>query len=180
MRTLFTRLSVLVALLALAVGVNGVFAQDAMEEKVVCDADLILSLYVAESHFDYAAVQGAVMASGMDSGFDLSKFDYGQVAPLFGGMMSMMDDNMSMGMLDETEMATMVGMMSISMEDMTNQMMTAMDDNAMMENMTTLPFGDIAGEPAECTALRANLRQFYVALAAQDAMSMMMEATPAQ
>src|SRR5687768_16703724 len=138
MRTLFTRLTVLVALLALAIGINGVFAQDAMEEKVVCDADLILSLYNAEYHFDYAAVHDTVMASGMESGFDLAGFDYGQFTLLFDGMMAMMDESMSMGMLDETMMTGVVGMMSMSMDDMAASMMAAMPEDAMMTEMTTL------------------------------------------
>ena len=179
MRTLFTRLSVLVSLLALAVSVNGVFAQDAMEEKVICDADLILSLYNAEYHFDYAAVQGAVMAAGMDSGFDLAGFDYGQFTPLFDGMMAMMDDSMSMGMMDETMMTGMVGMMSMSLDDMNMQMMAMLPEGT-MDGMTLLTAGDVTDEPAGCTALRTNLRQFYTALAGQSMMMAMMEATPAQ
>ncbi len=179
MRTLFTRLSVLVSLLALAIGVTGVFAQDAMAEKVVCDGDLILSLYTAEYHFDYAAVHDTVMASGMDSGFNLAGFDYGQFTPLFDGMMAMMDDSMSMGMMDETMMTGMVGMMSMSMDDMNMQMMAMLPEGT-MDGMTLLTAGDVADEPAACTALRANLRQFYTALAGQNAMAMMMEATPAQ
>jgi hypothetical protein len=179
MRTLFTRLTVLVTLLALAIGVTGVFAQDAMEEKVVCDADLILSLYNAEYYFDYAAIHDTVMASGMDSGFDLAGFEYGQFAPLFDGMMAMMDDSMSMGMMEEEAMTAMTGMMAMSMDDM-NMGLMAMLPEGTMDDMTTLAAGDVADEPAECMALRANLRQFYTALAAQNAMSMMMEATPAQ
>lgn len=174
MRTLLTRLTVLVTLLALTVGVTGVFAQDAMTEKVVCDADLILSLYNAEYHFDYAAIHDAVMESGMDSGFDLAGFEYGQFAPLFDGMMAMMDDSMSMGMMEADAMTAMTGMMSMSADDM-NMGLMAMLPQGTMDGMTTLAAGDVADEPAACTALRGNLRQFYTALAAQNAMSMMME-----
>jgi hypothetical protein len=181
MRTL-KRLSLFVLILTLAlVGGGGVLAQDAMMEPgtVVCDADLILSLYNAEYHFDYAAVHDQVMAmagdSMMEPGFKLTDFDYGQFAPLFDGMMTMMDDSMSMGMTDEATMAALVGMMSMSMEDMEKAMMAAAPEDSMMAEMTTLPSGDIPGEPAQCTALRANLRQFYVALAAENAMSMMAE-----
>lgn len=165
MRTLFIRLSALVFLLALTVSATSVFAQDAMEEKVVCDADLILSLYNAEYNFDYAAVHDTVMASGMDSGFDLAKFDYGQFTPLFDSMMTMMDESMSMGMLDETMMTGMVGMMSVGMEDMSTMAMEMLPEGTMAEGATTLAAGDVAGEPAECTALRENLRQFQIALA---------------
>ena len=179
MRTLFIRLSVLVFLLALTVGVTGVFAQDTMEEKVVCDADLILSLYNAEYNFDYAAIHDTVMASGMDSGFDLAKFDYGQFTPLFDSMMTMMDESMSMGRLDETMMTGVVGMMSVGMEDMSTMAMEMLPEGTMAEGATMLTAGNVNGEPAECTALRDNLRQFYTALAYENAM-MMAEATPAQ
>lgn len=188
MRTL-TRLSLLVLVLALTVGVgaSGVLAQDTMMEHgtIVCDADLILSLYNAEYHFDYAAIHdkamGMMEGAAMEPSFKLTDFDYGQFSPLFDAMMTMMDTNMSMGMMDETMMTGMVGMMSMSMEDMQAAMMAAAPAGTMMDGMTTLAAGDVAGEPAECTALRADLRQFYLALAGESLMSsMMMEATPAQ
>jgi hypothetical protein len=190
MRTL-TRLALLVFVLTLAVGASGVLAQDATampdatmmdHGTIACDADLILSLYNAEYHFDYAAVLDKAMAGGamMDEGFKLADFDYGQFTPLFAGMMKMMDSNMSTGMMDDTMMTGMVSMMSMSMDDMTKQMMAAAPADSMMAEMTTLPAGDIAGEPAECTALRASLRQFYLALDGQTLMAAMMEATPAQ
>jgi hypothetical protein len=186
-----TRLALLVFVLTLVVGASGVFAQDATampdatmmdHGTIACDADLILSLYTAEYHFDYAAVMDKVMAGNMamDSGFKLTDFDYGQFAPLFDGMTKMMDANMSNSMMDDTQMTGLVGMMSMSMDDMEKAMMAAAPADGMMTQMTNLPAGDIAGEPAECTALRANLRQFYVALNGQSLASAMMEATPAQ
>ncbi|MEO8609509.1 MAG: hypothetical protein ABI690_16575 [Chloroflexota bacterium] len=190
MRTL-TRLALVVFVLTLVAGASGVLAQDATampdatmmdHGTVACDADLILSLYTAEYHFDYAAVMDKVMASDtamMDSGFKLADFDYGQFTPLFDGMMKMMDSNMSMGMTDETQMTGLVGMMSMSMDDMEKAMMAMAPADSMMTEMTALPTGDVAGEAAQCTALRANLRQFYVALAAESALSSMTEATPA-
>jgi hypothetical protein len=181
MRTL-SRLSLLVVIFALVVGASSVLAQDAMMEPgtVVCDQDLILSLYNAEYHFDYAAVHDKAMAMAgesmaMEPGFKLTDFDYGQFAPLFDAMMTMMDESMSMGMTDEATMTGLVGMMSMSMEDMEKAMMAAAPADSMMAEMTALAPGDIAGEPAQCTALRANLRQFYVALAGQSLASAMME-----
>src|SRR5262245_9919085 len=86
MRTL-TRLALLVFIVSLVVGASGVLAQDTTMEHgtIVCDADLILSLYNAEYHFDYAAVEDKVMAAdpAMDAGFKLTDFDYGQYTPLF-------------------------------------------------------------------------------------------------
>jgi hypothetical protein len=179
-------LSLLVLVLALVMGASGVLAQDTMMEHgtIVCDADLILSLYNAEYHFDYAAIHDKAMGmmdGAMTPGFKLTDFDYGQFTPLFDAMSTMMDGDMSTGMMDETMMTGMVGMMSMSMEDMQAAMMAAAPAGTMMDGMTTLAAGDVAGEPAECTALRADLRQFYLALAGESLMSsMMMEATPAQ
>src|SRR5690606_17988967 len=161
MRTVLVRLSLLLVLSLM--GIIVVSAQDdMMEEKVVCDADLILSLYNAEYYFDYAAVHDAVMMGGMDPGFDLSQFEYGQFAPLFDGLMGMMDESMSMGMLDEEVRTGVIEMMSMSMDDMTMESMP--EDSMMMETVTLAP-GSVSDEPAACTALRDNLRQFYTALA---------------
>ena len=65
---------------------------------------------------------------------------------------------------------------TMSMADMEKSMMASMPADANMAQTTTLTAGDIAGEPAECTALRASLRQFYTALAYEGLM--MAEATP--
>jgi len=170
MRTVLTRLSLLIVILA--VGVFTVSAQDATEEKIVCDADLILSLYNAEYNFDYAAIHDTVMASGMESGFDLAQFDYGQFTALFDSMMTMMDESMSMGNLDETMMQGMVGMMSVGMEDMGTMAMEMLPEGTVAEGATMLIPGTVADEPAECTALRDNLRQFYTALAYENAIMM--------
>jgi hypothetical protein len=165
MRT-FKRISIVMALLA-ALSVLALIptqAQDAMAEKVVCDADLILSLYTAEYHFDYAAVYDAVVAAGGNPGFDLAAFDHGQFTPLFDSMMGMMQEDMSMGMMDADAMTALVGMMSMSMDDMSTSMMESMEGMD-MSMYTTLTTADMMDEPAECAALRGNLRQFYVALA---------------
>jgi hypothetical protein len=176
MRTLWKPAGLLLVVFALVISGSAVFAQDDMTDPgtIVCDADVILSLYNAEYHFDYAAI---LDASGAEPGFTLADFDYGQFTPLFDGMMAMPDDDMSM---DDTMMTGMTGMMSMGMDDMMTQIMGMMD-NSMMEGMTMLAPQTVADEPAECTALRDNLRQFYIALAVENVMSsMMMEATPAQ
>ena len=182
MRKIISRL-VLIVLVVSAVGIVlfPVHAQDTMGDKIACDADLILSLYTAVSNFNYAAVEHKVMTAMPDMAMvDPAKLDYGQYAPLFNAMTSMMDDTMMSpgSTMDETMMTGMVGMMSMSVEDMTASMMAAAPAGTDMPEMTMLPAGDIPDEPAECTALRANLRQFYIALAYEHLMTSMME-TPA-
>ena len=181
MRTMLTRF-VLLALVLSTVGA-GVFPASAQGTKIKCDADLILSLYTAENSFNYAAVADKVMAAHPDMAMvDMSKLDYGQFTPLFDSMMKMMDANMAMpaSSMNADMMKGMTDMMSMSMADMEKSMMASMPADATMPAMTTLAAGDIAGEPAECTALRASLRQFYSALAYEGNMMPMMEATPAQ
>ena len=178
MRT-FTRLGLFMLLILLAgVALLPVQAQDT---KVTCDADLILSLYTAENNFNFAAVADKVMAAHPDMKMtDMSKLDYGQFTPLFDAMMKMMDKSMMShgSMMDDKMMGSMTEMMSMSMADMEKSMMASMPADANMAQMTALPTGDIKGEPAECTSLRASLRQFYTALAGEGMMmSMMPEAT---
>lgn len=175
----FTRFSLLILIVLLAsVALLPANAQDA---KVTCDADLILSLYTAEHNFNYAAVADKVMAAHPDMKMtDMSKLDYGQFAPLFDAMMKMMDQSMMSpgAMMDDKMMGSMTDMMSMSMADMEKSMMASMPADSNMAQMTTLAAGDVAGEPAECTALRSSLRQFYTALAYEGMMMSMMEATP--
>ena len=175
----FTRFGLLIIIILLA-GV-ALLPANAQDAKVTCDADLILSLYTAENNFNYAAVADKVMAAHPDMKMtDMSKLDYGQFTPLFDAMMKMMDKSMMShgSMMDDKMMGSMTDMMSMSMADMEKSMMASMPADANMPHMTALPNGDIAGEPAECTALRGSLRQFYTALAGESMMMSMAEATP--
>ena len=106
---------------------------------IVCDSTLITMLYVAEHDFGYSPMM------------DVSTFDKGQYAPLFDAMM-----------MEEGDM----------MEEMTPEAMMEEGDMAedeMMGDMTMLAPGNIEGEPAECTELRASLDSFFY-----DHFSMMM------
>ncbi|MBZ0295898.1 MAG: hypothetical protein K8L99_25285 [Anaerolineae bacterium] len=169
---MFKRLSVVTLLMVLliAVTVPLVSAQDDMMMGVTCDSDLILSLYVAEAHFNFANVHDMAMM-GDDMGVDLSNFEYGQYASLFDSMMSMMDDSMmlpnDMGM-DEAERQSMADMMVMSDEEFASAMMM---DDSMMDDMAMLAPATIADEPAECTALRSELNRFYTILAYNDTMA---------
>jgi hypothetical protein len=173
MRITFTRFAVFALIAALVVGFGAsraVLAQDAMQAKVACDADLILSLYTAEYHFDFAAVEDkmamATDTSGaMMSHIDLTAYDYGQFAPLFDSMMSMMDSSMSMSMLDENTMTSVTDAMGMDQAALDQSMMGMAPSGSDAAMMTDLAPAKIDGEPAECTALRDELRHFYTALA---------------
>lgn len=172
MRHFITRLGLVAVLAALVVaGVAPVAAQDTAMTSVVCDSDLILSLYVAEYYFDYGKVVDEMMMADNAGDMmlpDLASFDKGQYAALFDSMMGMMDDTMGMtnSMMSEDQMKSLTDAMAMSMDDMT----AMMGDAAMMEGMTTLVPAVVTGEAAECTALRAELNHFYTALAYSSAM----------
>lgn len=147
-------------------------AQDAM---IVCDADVILSLYIAEYYFGYGALNAMMMKEGeamkddqmMGAMVDVSKFDKGQFAPLFDSMMSMMGENMMTPggiKIDEAMMQKLSEAMKMDAMGMMKEMMPGTD----MSKMTTLVSAVIPNEPQECTALRASLNQFYTALALQN------------
>jgi hypothetical protein len=180
MRITFTRFSLTLLALALvfsfafAAGSHIARAQDAtpdmMMAHVVCDADLILSLYTAENNFGFAAVMDKMMADPNMAAMvkvHAEDYDKGQFEPLFASMMSMMDSSMATtnSMMSEDTMNHVVELMSMSMDDMEKQMMESMPASLDTMAMTTLAPATVTGEPAECTALRDELRQFYTALA---------------
>lgn len=101
------------------------------EGMIACDSTLLTLVLVAEYNY------------GFESMYDLSTFEKGQLAPLFDGMMAMMEE------MPEEEMME---------EDMTEEDM--MEEEEMMDDMMMLPHGDIAGEPEDCTALRAEVESF--------------------
>src|SRR4051812_37510895 len=110
MRTGLARISLTVLAFVLVVGFSFASnshiarAQDATPEmtamgKVVCDADLILSLYTAENSFGFAAVVDKMMADPAMASMvtiHLDNYDEGQLAPLFTAMMSHMSSDMMM------------------------------------------------------------------------------------
>jgi hypothetical protein len=154
----------LLALLAAFVVAPAVGAQDMMEGGVVCDGDLVLSLYVAEYYFGYGAVHDMMMA-GDDAAMmvDISKIDKGQFAPLFDSMMGMMDENMMMpgGIMTPEDTQAIMDSMSMMMGA------EMMDESG---EMTTLAPLAVEGEAAECAALRSELHYFYAALAEHNMM----------
>ena len=120
-------------------------AQDDMMEGTVCDSTLITLLFIAEYEYGYAPM------------LDVSTFEKGQYAPLFTSMMDMMmEEDMEEDMMEEEEMME---------EDMGEDM---------MEDMAMLAPGNIEGEPAECSDLRASVESFLYDHFASE-LGMMME-----
>jgi hypothetical protein len=150
-----THLALLVLVLVGVVSGGSVLAQDS---KVVCDSDLILNLYTAEYYLNFSAIRDTLMAGGME-GVDLSKIDHGPYAPAFDAMMGMMDSNMAMegsAITGDTAEA-LVAALQMSPDEMMGMM-------TMPEGATALAPAVVADEPAECTALRAELTHFNQAL----------------
>lgn len=144
-------------------------AQDEMA-KVVCDSDLILSLFTAEYHFDYAVVHDKMMMAASDDmmGVDLAAYEKGQFAPLFDSLMGMMSSGETM--MDESVIQGIVDAMGMDMAAMDSMMMEMMPEGS--GEMAALVPLTVEGEAAECTALRDELRRFYTALAYTNMMMM--------
>jgi hypothetical protein len=160
-----TRVVLFALVIVLVSSFAAVQAQDEMM-AVVCDSDLILSLYVAEYSFGFAAVHGQLMTDMPDMALpDLASFDKGQFAPLFDSMMSMMSEDMSGSMMSEDMMNGVVEAMSMDQMALETAMAEMMPEGSDDMMMTSLDVPTVADEPAECTALRDELRHFYTALA---------------
>lgn len=183
MRTLF-RLT-LVALIVVATTAAGLVlnrdtatprtaeAQDDGSMGISCDSTLVLLLLLAEHNYDYLSGMDEEMMSAMPV------FDYGQYTHLIEDTQAMMTEMMN-GMSDEDMAAAEASNMAAAdMMSMDAAGILAGYDAAMgyemMGDMTTLAPGDVAGEPAECTSLRASLEQFIVAHLVADAEASMME-----
>jgi hypothetical protein len=143
------------ALLAGLIALPAPHATDAQDGMITCDSTLITLLFIAEN--DY----------GFHSMMDVSTIDKGQFAPAFEAMMAMMDDEM----MDE-EMAD-EEMMDEEMAD-EEMMDEEMAEEEMMDDMMMLAPGVVAGEAAECTALREEV-EAYLYKAISDEMMMMDE-----
>lgn len=164
MRTRFT-LVVLVVLFITSFAT--VYAQQEMAH-VVCDADLILSLYTAEYNFGFGAIHDQMMVDNPDMQLpNFEAYDTGQFAPLFASMMTMMNEDMSMpdSMMNEEMMTSVMDAMSMDQAAMDTAMGEMMPEGTDTSAMTALVAPTVADEPAECTALRDELRHFYTSLA---------------
>jgi len=132
---------------------------------IVCDSDLILSLYVAEHYFGFDGVMSAVTSGGSTTmtPVDLTTLDKGQYAPLFTAPITAIPSTV----MTQDQMQTAASMMTMSETDMMNQMTTMMPSGTDMSSMTTLTSASVAGEDAACSSLRTELNRFYTILAFQ-------------
>jgi len=145
---------------------------------IVCDSDLILSLYVAEHYFGFDGVMAAVTSNSSTTmtPVDLTTLDKGQYAPLFTAPIMAIPSTV----MTQDQMQTAAGMMTMDETAMMDQMASMMPSGTDMSGMTTLHSAAIAGEDASCTTLRSELNRFYTILAFQGMqadMNMNMEAT---
>lgn len=147
-------------------------AQDDASMGITCDSTLILLLLLAEHEYDYISGMDEMMMSEMPT------FDYGQYTYLIQDTVAMMTAMMDEMSDEEMAAAEATNMMVEEMMGMDAAGILAGYDAAMgyeaMGDMTVLAPGNVAGEPAECTSLRASLEQFIVAHLVAD-VEMMME-----
>src|SRR5260221_12719331 len=149
--------SVISALL-LGLSLSPALHVQAQAKKVVCDSDLVVTLFVGENFFGFGAVTDAMMQDKSMKMVDLATIDTGQHTPLFEAMMKNMDSSMAVKgtSMSSTDMEAIGDMM-----DHPTDMMKGMD----VSKFTTLKPAKIAGEPAECTSLRTELSEFFSAIA---------------
>lgn len=119
-------------LLVLLVALPFALPAAAQDGMIVCDSTLVTLLYIAEHDYGYQPMM------------DVSVFEKGQFASLFEDMMAMSEEG---EMAEEGEM----------MEE--GEM--AEEGEMMDDSMMSLAPGNIEGEPAECTELRAALDSFF-------------------
>ncbi len=129
---------------------------------VTCDSDLILNLYIAERYFGFGGVSN--MMTGNASMLDLTTFDKGQYAPLFGSPMSMTPPTT----MTQEQMQSTADMMAMDDATLMEQMSSMVPEGTDMSSMTMLSAAAVAGEDPSCTMLRAQLNRFYSILAFQD------------
>ncbi len=150
-------------------------AQTHSTGSIVCDSDLILSLYVAEHYFGFDGVMTAAMSSSTDTSsmVDVSTLDKGQYAALFAAPMTAAPATM----MTQDQMTAAASMMTMDDASLMNQMATMMPGTD-MNSMTTLNSAPIAGEDPTCTTLRTQLNRFYTILAFQGMQAGMNTGTP--
>jgi hypothetical protein len=142
-----------------------VAAQDATPEAtasgtIVCDSDLILSLYTAEHFFGFSQIVGMIPTPDPALIADVNTIDRGQYAPLF----STLTNSVPIVSMPQEEMQTISSMMQMDATAMQSQMASMMPAGAAPATATVLNAASIAGEDPTCTVLRAELNRFYTIL----------------
>jgi hypothetical protein len=130
-------------------------------DTVTCDADLILTWYIAERFFNFGSI-ASQMSGDTVTAFNTDNIDRGQFASLFDNL-----NNSAVAGLDATDetLRNMTSVMSMSDTDFEEQMAQMGGANI---NAARLATGTIA-EAQECATLRTTLRRFFVTLAMSDA-----------
>lgn len=145
---------------------NGlVTAQDATAEAapsgtIVCDADLILSLYTAEHFFGFSQIVGMINTPDPALIADVTTIDRGQYSPLF----STLTNSIPIVSMPQEEMQTISSMMQMDAATMQSQVASMMPTGAAPATPTVLNGAAVAGEDPTCTVLRAELNRFYLLL----------------
>ncbi|MDZ4763556.1 MAG: hypothetical protein SGI73_03320 [Chloroflexota bacterium] len=158
----FRSLLVMLVIALSFVAVPAVLPQETA--MVECDQDVILSKFIAERYFNYAAVIDVMIAAGDEMDFSLMGFEEGQFTPMAMGMMGMMDSMMAIpdSMVNDMMMTRIIEVMRMSDEDMMSMMM--MEETGEM----TMLMPPTMDEAPECSALRESLRRFFIALSITD------------
>jgi len=132
---------------------------------VVCDSDLILSLYFAEHYFGFDGVMTNMInvSTNNSSMVDVAKLDKGQYAELFVAPMT----STPITMMTQDQMQAAARLMAMDNTAMMNQMATMMPPGTSVSSLTVLNPISIPSEDRACTNLRSELNRFYTIVAFQ-------------
>lgn len=160
------------ALLVLSFGL-GLMAASAQEATppagapagtVICDANLMLQLYVAERFFGFSGVMNKMTAADPSALVNASAYDKGQYSPLFNSSMAALPGTT----LTDEQMQGMANVMQLDNAAMQTELTHMMPAGTDLTSFTALNTLSIAGEDPSCTSLRTQLNNFYTVLAYQD------------
>ncbi|MBI5668878.1 MAG: hypothetical protein HZC41_12800 [Chloroflexi bacterium] len=163
--------AVLVVLMILMFALVPVLAQESTPEataptdRVACDADLTLNLYIADRFFAFGAVHDQLRQSGSPAALDLGRYDYGQFGPLYTEMVGRRGTETVMpnGAMSHDWVNSLILLLPLDDASFEAQMASIEPTDA-----APLPSAAIAGEAPECALLRAALTRFWRAVAFMD------------
>ena len=151
--------------LVLTLGVGSAVAQDAPPAgTTVCDAELIMNLYIAERYFGFSGISGLMTAPDPSAVIDVNAYDKGQFSSLFTSS----SGTQPAVTLSEEQMQGTAGIMQLDPSTMQTQIDTMQPAGTDLTAFTALPTVNVAGEDPLCTSLRTQLYNFYRVLAFQD------------
>lgn len=158
------RLSAIIGL-GLTLNMSAAFAQDVQPSgATVCDAELIMNLYIAERYFGFSGVASQMTSADPSAVIDVNAYDKGQFGPLFDAASAVQP---ALTFTQEQTQST-AGVMQLDPSTLQAQIDSMQPAGTDLTALTPLNTSSVAGEDPLCTSLRTQLYNFYRVLAYQD------------